>query len=368
MAWLKKNTRRKLWLRASPPLLILFSGLLLANGPVLAQKKAQTKTASKKVVDSRLNPPAIREFNHSLEVSSDYDRFENQTKVTLRIQLNSVESMYMFFGFGGQAIKQVPKTIIFQYFMDAEKIVLTPKEAIFLTDRDRFRVKLVALPELGNGKVPFAAAIDYPTFLRIVNGQSVAFKIGDTENYFDDEGLEALKDFASRTNPNADRSKELASTNAVAKSALDDVSKLRKLTPKVKAQIKEILERLELAQVALRKATNMNSMDKEGIKIVGGIVPDLVERLKVIPEGPFKQLIRWTSEDLFSAIMIAGGNAGVFDATTPQFKELTKDAITRHKLNDFPDDEHVSILLTESEKSLSNAMFMASAANIVERQ
>lgn len=64
-------------------------------------------------------------------------------------------------------------------------------------------------------------------------------------------------------------------------------------------------------------------MDKDGIRLVGGIVPDLVERLKVISDGPFKQIIRLTSEVLFSAFMIAGWNAGVFDAITTQFKELT---------------------------------------------
>lgn len=343
-------------------------GLAVTILPTFGQKKLPTKPAPKKVVDSRLTPPPVRRFNHSLEVTSEYDRFENQTKVTLRLQLNSMESMYMLFGFPGQSIKVAPKAILFQYFMDSEKIFLTPKEAIFLTDRDRFRIKLISLPELDNGKVPFAASIDYQTFLRIANGESVAFKIGETENYFDDEGLEALKDFASRTGPNAARSEEVAQKTALEKEVLAEVNKLRRLTPRVKDQIKTVIERIELLQAGLAKAGLTNPPDSEGISLIGSLVPGVVEESKAVPEGKLKDLITWSMEDLFAGIMLAGGRAGVFDSSKSAFKNLLKTPSERNKLADYPDKDHVSLLLGASRETLSHAKLIAASAGIIGAQ
>jgi hypothetical protein len=216
-------------------------------------QKKQTVTTTRKVTDARLTPPANRKFNHSFELSSDYDRFENSTKVQLRIPINSMESMYLYFGFNGERIKQSPKQIVFQYFGDSRKFFLPVKDFVVLTDRDRFRIKIIQLPELDNGKIPFAAVIDYPTFLRIANGETVEMKIGETELTFDEQSLEALKDFASRTNPNANRDSEITETRALEKEVKDEAAKLMRLTPKIKAEIRETLTKIDLLQQGVKK-------------------------------------------------------------------------------------------------------------------
>lgn len=349
-------------------LVLVLIGLAVAF-PALSQKKTKGKPAqvTKKASDSRLTPPANRKFNHSLELTANYDRFENNTHVQLRIPANSVEVMYMDFGFTGEVLKHAPQAILFQYFADSRKLTfLTPKEAIFLTDRDRFRIKLIPLPELENGKVPFVASIDYATFLKIANGKTVAFKVGETENYFDEEGLEALKDFASRTNPKANRSSEIAETNAIKKDVMAEVAKLNRLTPRAKAQIKETLDYIELVQIGLKKATSSEPADGDGIRLMGNSASGLLKGIDAVPSGTFKQLLQACADDLFSAIIIAGGKVGVFDSRTAEFKRITKEAFARNKLDEFPDKDHVSILLSKSEEALFHAKTIASAAKIIE--
>lgn len=354
-------------MRVIPKYLFVTVVLALSFVNVSGQKtKPAAKAPVKRPTDPRLIPPPLKAYKHSLEVTSTYDRFENKTLVQFRIQLNSVEAMYMNFGFTGETPKEVPKGILFQYFADPDKLLLTPTEVIFLTDRDRFRLKLGSLPPLDNGKVPFFAVIDYPTFLKIANGTSVAFKIGSTENDFDDEGLEALKDFASRTNPKADRSTEVAQSSAVKKDLLAEAQKLRNLTPKAKAEVKDLLDGIEMLDMALRKATSSNPPDGQGIEISKGLASSLLLKSQSLSVGSFKQLITWSLDDAMSALLLSGSKVGVFDPNDPGVKEIISKAIVRNKLNDYPEKDHYAILLSSSEEALFHAKTIAGAARILE--
>ena len=259
-------------------------------------KKTPTPTV-RKVGDPRLIPPAIRKFNHSFELTSTYDKFKDITQVQLRIPINSVESMYYWFSFTGEKILTPPKAIIFQYFGNSKKFDLPVNETIVLTDRDRFHIKLIQLPELDNGKIPFAGSIDYSTFLLIANGVTIAMQIGQTELDFDEQSLEALKDFASRTDPKANRNAEIASNKAIEQEIKSEAQKLIKLTPREKAKIKEVIEGLQLFQQGIRKASESDPPDKDGMGLMLGFSVVLKRGLDAFPSGLLKQTVSSAIED-----------------------------------------------------------------------
>lgn len=344
---------------------------LLSVSFTYAQKKnttpkKQVTTSTRKVTDARLTPPANRKFNHSFELTNNYDRFEDSTKVELRIPINSVETMYFQFLFNGDRIKQSPKQILFQYFGNSNKFPLPVEDFVVLTDRDRFRIKIIQLPELDNGKIPFAAVIDYPTFLRIANGESVEMKIGETELTFDEQSLEALKDFASRTNPNVNRNSEIAETKALEKQVKDEAAKLLKLTPRVKAKIKQTLAGVGLLHQGIRKATSSNPPDEEGLFLMLQFSAAIIKELNDIPEGLFKQLVVSSVEDATSSLIISGVRANIFSQNNPSYKTVLEKATSKYKLADYPDEEQPLILLRNSEESLYHAETIASAAKIIE--
>jgi hypothetical protein len=346
--------------------------MFLCLFPVLAQRKTNKQITKKplsiipKSSNTRLTPPLTRKFNHSFELTSDYDKFENSTKVQLRIPINSMESMYLFFDFNGERIKQPPKQIVFQYFGDSGKFFLPVKDFVVLTDRGRFRIKIIQLPELDNGKIPFAAVIDYPTFLRIANGESIEMKIGETELTFDEQSLEALKDFASRTNPNGNRVSEIAETKAVEKEVKDEAAKLLRLTPRVKAKLKQTLAGVVLLQQGIRKAISTNPPDEEGLLLMLQFSATIIKELNDIPEGLFKQLITSGVEDATSSLIISGVRANIFSRNNPSYKTVLEKAMSKYRLPDYPDEEQPLILLKNSEESLYHAETIASAAKIIE--
>jgi hypothetical protein len=330
-------------------------------------KKSNPKSSSsKKVVDLRLTPPANREFNHSFELTSDYDRFEDSTKVTLRIPINSMEVMYFFFGFKGEQIKQPPKQIIFQYFGDTKKFFLEVKDFVVLTDRDRFRIKMIQLPELDNGKIPFAAVFDYPTFLRIANGESIDMKIGDTELNFDEASLEAIKDFASRTNPNVNRISEIVKQKALEKEVKDEAARLLKLTPRVKVQIKQHLKSIDLFQQGIKKATSTNPPDEEGMFLMLNFSLSIMKEIDVIPNGLFKKIVLDSLEDATASLIISGVRAKTFSQDNSAYKSVLEKAMNKYKLADYPDEQQPIILLSNSEEALYYAITIASAAKIID--
>ena len=344
---------------------------LLSVSFTYAQKKKitpkkQVVTSTRKVTDARLMPPANRKFNHSFELTVDYDRFKDFTSVQLRIPINSIETMYFLLQFNGEKIKQPPKEILFQYFGDVDKFVLPVRDFIVLTDRDRLRIKFIDYQPEVNGKKVFVAKIDYPTFLRIANGESVDMQIGETELNFDEQSLEALKDFASRTNPNTNRDSEIAETKAIEKEVKDEAAKLFKLTPRVKAQIKQTLASIELLHQGIKKATSTNSPDEEGMFLMLQFSAAIIKDLNVIPEGLFKQLVTSSVEDATSSLIISGVRANIFSQDNPAYKTILQKAISKYKIADYPDEEQPKILLSNSEKSLYHAETIASAAKIIE--
>ena len=274
--------------------------------------------------------------------------------------------MYFEFLFRGEKIKQAPKQIMFQYFGNSEKFSSPIKDFVVLTDKDRLRIKTIQLPELDNGKIPFVSAIDYPTFLRIANGESVEMKIGETELTFDDRSLEALKDIASRTNPSANRDSEIAEAKAVDKQLKAEAAKLFNLTPRVKAQIKKLLSGVTLLQQGVRKATSNTTPDQEGFFIMLQFSEATIKELNIIPEGLFKKLVTSSVEDASSSLIISGVRANIFSQNNPSYKTVLEKAMSKYKLADYSDEEQPAILLTHSEEALSHAETIASAAKIIE--
>lgn len=346
---------------------IYFVGLifLLAVSFVYAQKKktAQKKqpvTTTRRVNDSRLTPPANREFNHRFTIDVNYDKFENRTKVQMRLPINSVESVHFTFLFDGEKIKQTPREIIFLYFKDARREFLLPvKDFVVLTDRERLRVKMVEAPGLeSDGKIPYLAKFDYQTFLRIANAERLDMKIGDFEITFDEESLEALKDFASRTNPNSKPTAETAEKQLADKQLNAEVDKLLRTNSTVKSAIRDTLETMRAALLLSESSAEPQSKQAA----VGEASRTFLENKDIIPNGLFKEMLDSAIKDLVRADILKGVNAGLIDRKSFDISEIVR----QYNLSNVPEAKRPAVILSSAKETLINLYTIASMAKIIE--
>jgi len=323
-------------------------------------QKTQPVTSSRKVTNSRLVPPANREFNHRFTIDVSYDKFANRTKVQMRLPINSVESLHFAFLFDGEKIKQTPKEIIFLYFKDSGREFLFPvKDFVVLTDKDRLRIKMVESPGLENdGKIPYLAKFDYPTFLRIANAERLDMKVGDFEITFDEESLEALKDFASRTNPNSKPTAETAETQLAEKQVKAEVDKLLRTNSTVKAAIRDTLETMRAA--LLLSESSAEPQDKQAV--VGEASRTFLENKDSIPNGLFKEMLDSAMKDLVRADILKGVNAGLIDKKSFDISEIVR----QYNLSKVPEAERPAVILTSAKETLLQLYTIASMAKIIE--
>jgi hypothetical protein len=211
----------------------------LCGSSLFAQKLKTTV----KQTDPRAIAPPNRQFNHRFTIDFSYDKFENRTKAQMRLPVNVVESVHLAYFFKGEKLKAAPTDIIFMFFKDKEREFLFPvTDFVILTDRDRMRVKMVEAKDLEiEGKNPYTAKLGYATFLKMANAKTLDVKIGDFEISFDNESMEALKDFASRTSPTYRENKSAQETKALDKNVQTEADRLRRMSIETKSAIREVL-------------------------------------------------------------------------------------------------------------------------------
>ncbi len=216
--------------------------LAMVNSTSVAAQKPKGQTP-KKVIDTRLQAPPNRQFNHRFTIDFSYDKFTDRTKVQMRVPVNAVESVHFAYFFNGEKLKVAPTDVIFMFFKDNEREFLFPvTDFVILTDRDRMRVKMVEAKDLEiEGKNPYTAKLNYATFLKMANAKTLDVKIGDFEISFDNESMEALKDFASRTSPAFRETKFEKESKAFDKNVQIESDRLRRMSVETKGAIREVL-------------------------------------------------------------------------------------------------------------------------------
>ncbi len=341
-------------------LIILLSVTFTFSQRKKSTQKRKPASSSNKVVDSRSKPPASRKFNHRYNLDISYDKFEDKTKVQLRLPLNSVESTHFAYYFSGKKLKQSPKQIILLFFKDSNKEFLFPvKDFVVVTDKDRFRLKMVEATELEmDGKIPYIAEIDYITFLRIANAQKADMKIGGYEIAFDDESLEALKELASRTSPNFKEDKETAESKAIEKQVEAEVDKLYRTNSLVKSKIRLILEDMRLAvlthESSVEPKSKQNSVRKASTTFL--------ENKDFVPDGPFKEMLDSCMKDLVRADILNGVNNGLIDKNSFDTTEIVRE----YNLSRVPVNDRPNVILSNAKETLIQLYTLASMAKIID--
>lgn len=340
-------------------LLLPFSYIEAQRKKPVQKKSTETQT-SRKATDSGLTPPPNRKFNHRFNIDVNYDKFENRTKVQLRLPINSIESVHFAYFFVSEKVKQAPSEIIFLFFKDAGREFLLPvKDFVVLTDKDRLRIKMVEAPELeSDGKIPYLAKFDYPTFLRIANAKRLDMKIGDFEITFDEESIEALKDLASRTNPKFKETPEEAENQAAEKQLKAEVDKLYRTSSVVKSSIRETLE--SMRQALLISESSAEPKAKQSA--VGQASRTFLENKDAIPNGIFKEMLDSAMKELVRADILNGVNAGVIDKEAFDTSEIVR----QYNLSGVPEDKRPSVILSKARETLLQLYTIASMAKIIE--
>ncbi len=339
--------------------------ILLSVTFTLSQRRKPTKkgkhpNSSRKVTNPRLKPPVSRKFNHRYKIDIDYDRFEDKTKVQLRLPLNSVESVHFAYYFSGKKLRQAPKQIILLFFKDSTKEFLFPvKDFVVVTDKDRIRIKMVEATELRmNGKTPYLATLDYLTFLRIANAEKADMKIGGYEITFDDGSLEALKELASRSSPNFKEDRETAESKAIEKQVKTEVDKLYRTNSLVKTKIRLILDDMRLAVLTYESSSEpkikQNSVRKASITFLSN--------KDFVPDGRFKEMLDSCMKDLVRADILNGINNGLIDKNSFDTSEI----IREYDLSKVPVNKRSTVIISNAKETLIQLYTLASMAKIID--
>jgi len=325
--------------------------------PVLAQK-AKTPIV-RKAVESRLKPPATRKFDHSMELTSEFDKFKNSTKVALRIPGNESGAAYFAFFFTGEKLATPPKDILFQYFENEDSFLLPVTDFIVLADGTRLRLRLTQLPAVG-AKAQFFTKLNYLTFLRIANSANVEMKIGQTEITFSSEAIEALKDFASRTSPAFYKQAKLAGDKRLEARFKREAVDLLILSSNNKSRIKEVLASTQDAVRIARESTDVDLIVSSSLQAL----KFYTENSDAFPNSLLKMLIENATGDLAASAMVRGIKAGKIKTDDPDVKPFLDVAITQNGLRKVPQEEWAAILLSKAENGINDALSIASAAGM----
>lgn len=191
-------------------LLLCSFSLIVTN--VDAQKKRnvgrkQNDGSSPKITDPRLIAPAPRTFNHSYEITDKYDKFNDFTQVVLRLPFGKGGYyghgyISFYFTYIGNKLMHPPKSILFWYYETKRTYLGNTSTMIAFADNDKL-IKHSSSCNYSDGSKACLFEIPYKTFLLLTNSSKVEMQIGDKEFQLSQDELEAMKDFASRTNSNS---------------------------------------------------------------------------------------------------------------------------------------------------------------------
>jgi hypothetical protein len=158
--------------------------------------------------------PTARQYVHQSPVVGRYDRFNDRTSVSVETGLNAVLRLRASFSYGGDKLHSPPNSVVFIFTQISSYRLgisggdfIRNREVIILSDGQPVRKRGVyndgGVTENGWHEEDLAIEIPVRAFLSIVNSQSVSAKVSGFEIDFTRENFEALRDLASRMNPNA---------------------------------------------------------------------------------------------------------------------------------------------------------------------
>ncbi len=332
--------------------------ILIGSSQLTFAQKAKAPVV-RKTVDSRLKAPENRQFNHRFTIDFNYDKFENRTKVQMRLPVNALESVHFAYFFNGEKLKVAPTDVIFMFFKDKEREFLFPvTDFVVLTDRDRMRVKMVEAQDLViEGKNPYVAKLDYATFLKMANVKTLDVKIGDFAITFDDEAIEALKDFASRTSPAYREPKADLEAKAVGKNIKGEAERLRRLSLETKAAIREVLTAAKYSMVLCLS----DEADDEKQASVAGASQIYLQNKEAFT-GDFAVLMDQVIKALVRSDILRGIKNGTIDRNQFDMKAI----IDEYGLAKVPVNERPAAILRNGSEVLLVALRMATEAEIID--
>lgn len=174
----------------------------VTNTPIATATPVPTSTPSVAALI-----PAKRVFNHKYNIKVEYDKFKDQTSVSLTPRLEAVgakpNQLQVIFISKGTNIR-VPTEVFWEFVSTSNDWqFLRISRASFLLDGAK-RLSLDASQDgnVGRGYVIEFINLHIPLadFLSIVNAKKVECQVSVQEFSLSDEQLEALRDFASRMN------------------------------------------------------------------------------------------------------------------------------------------------------------------------
>lgn len=332
--------------------------LALANGLLVSAQKPKIKPPEKPT-DSRLKAPPNRQFNHRFTIDFNYDKFEDRTKVQMRLPLNAVESVHFAYFFKGEKLKVAPTDIILMFFKDTEREFLFPvTDFVILTDRDRMKVRMVEAKDLEiEGKNPYTAKLAYATFLKMANAKTLDAKIGDFEISFDNESMEALKDFASRTSPTYRETKTEKESKALSKSVQIEADRLRRMNFETKHAIREVL-------LAVRTSMTicLSTNDDAAKQTATAYASQIWLENKAEFTGDLADLTDEVMKSLVRSDILRSVRNGTLDER--QFN--TREIVDEYKLKNIPAVQRPKAILDIGDGYLDMVLRIARAAEIIE--
>ena len=160
-------------------------------------------------------PPSKFKLKHKSRIGMTYDRFKDQTTVTVGpyflssgmdiVMTNSQFQLMALFTFDGQTLrKQVEKASIGFHSSSKDWKFLKDSSVYVLADDQRFDLGTAERDsDVRIGRVSEILAVDVPyeTFTKIANSSKVDMRFGNKEIKLKDEHLEGFRDLASRMIP-----------------------------------------------------------------------------------------------------------------------------------------------------------------------
>ncbi len=162
-----------------------------------------------------------RKFKHRGKIEIKYDKFKDQTTVSLKpyyvqgtaptLDPTAGLEIYAAFVYQGQTFSKRPDTVLFGIVSTSARdflyeqgrglIALVDGERVDLGQMERidasYKKKAIVIPDRYYVET-LAVSVPYDAFLKLTNGKTVEMQAGRREFKLKDEHLEALRDIVSR--------------------------------------------------------------------------------------------------------------------------------------------------------------------------
>lgn len=181
---------------------------------IFATQTASVPTATSTLVATSTPPPISdlippkRQFNHSYEIKTEYDKFKDVTEVALHPIIDDINAkpnnLLVGFQYSGTQFSMPDHIYFYVMTYSKEWQFLSVKEINFLLDdTERMRFDAQHKGTVGSGYVLEDILSSIPTrdFIKMVNAKRVALQVQSSDAELSAEQMEALRDLASRLRP-----------------------------------------------------------------------------------------------------------------------------------------------------------------------